>query len=394
MDDLLFNRQPVYNRNQKLIGYRVVCAPAAPREEGNDGGAIRALQSLDAGDLRIWTGDQALFLRAPQAFLSEPDWRPPIEKSVIEFPAILFRGRRDLQERLKELRSPVTQIALDHPEALEKGSELLEIGDLLAFDVGCRERSEIEAAIDGLRPFRGHLLANGVDTQQSYQDCLGMGFDFFQGFFYCEPAPRGGRSHSPANALIMKLLAEIQNPDSGLKEIEEVISSDSVISYRLLRYLNSAHLGLKHKVDSLARAVTYLGLEPLRVWVSVLLLARIGDKPAELLKTCLVRARMCRGLAEQSKTADPGSCFLTGLLSLLPALTDRPMAELVAELPLAEGVCAALLHGAGELGKILETVVHYERGRWARLAAAGPREVLRRAYLEAVRFTEQSVAKL
>jgi len=52
----------------------------------------------------------------------------------------------------------------------------------------------------------------------------------------------------------------------------------------------------KH-IDSINQAVYMVGTDRLRLWASLLMLARIEGKPVELFVTAIVRARMCEQLA-------------------------------------------------------------------------------------------------
>ena len=217
----------------------------------------------------------------------------------------------------------------------------------------------------------------------------------FRGFFYCQPVEVPRRSVSASQPAIMRLLARIQDPNVDLKALEKIVSQDATLCFRLLRYLNSAGFGLAQKVDSISRAVNLLGLEPLKVWCSVLLLSRIEGKPIELMKTSLTRGRMCQVLAEKGQDASSSAFFMTGLLSLLPAYMDRPMEDIVNELPLADEVANSLVTGEGQLGAVLGNAIDYERGEWKNLEqSAFGKPILRASYLDAVNFTEESFKRL
>jgi EAL and modified HD-GYP domain-containing signal transduction protein len=124
--------------------------------------------------------------------------------------------------------------------------------------------------------------------------------------------------------------------------------------------------------------------------VSLLLLANLDDKPHELLTTALVRANMCERLAQLTQRRNPTAFFTAGLLSVLDAVLDRPMPEILKELPLADDLDQALLAHAGVLGITLRSVLAYESGDWEALPELGyPCHMLVSAYLEAIAWAAE-----
>ena len=136
------------------------------------------------------------------------------------------------------------------------------------------------------------------------------------------------------------------------------------MSYKLLRCINSAFYSLPRKVESIRQAIVILGMQWLKTWVSLMVLANIDDKPRELMMTAMVRAKMCELLATAVAQKDVERFFITGLFSVLDAMMDRPLDELLKTLPLSDDISAALLHQQGPLGAALQCVLAYDRGHW------------------------------
>jgi EAL and modified HD-GYP domain-containing signal transduction protein len=159
------------------------------------------------------------------------------------------------------------------------------------------------------------------------------------------------------------------------------------LSYRILRYINSAMYNLPHKIESIRHALTMLGLRAVRNWVTVLAQSKFDDKPYELMITSLLRARMCETLAE-SLAIKHDATFVVGLFSTLDALLDRPMEEVLHDLPLTEEVNDAILHKQGTLGQILQCAIAYEQGDWEQMPDLGlDNASIKNAYLEAIQWT-------
>jgi len=144
-------------------------------------------------------------------------------------------------------------------------------------------------------------------TREEYEYYKDLGFDYFQGYLFSRPKVIT-RQAIPANRLaILRLLGRLHDPDAAIKELEELISQDVSLSYRLLRYINSAFFALPRKVESLHQAIVYLGNAPIKTCTTLIALSGIDDKPSELLTVALVRGKMCELLAERLKLPDKDS---------------------------------------------------------------------------------------
>jgi len=164
----------------------------------------------------------------------------------------------------------------------------------------------------------------------------------------------------------LQLLNQVNKPELAYDELEALIKRDVSMTYRLLRFINSAWYGLKTTVDSIRHALVLLGPAQVRVWASMIVLKDMGEeKPIELFRRCLIRARMAETLApEIGRKAQASELFLMGMFSLADALTDIPMARVLEPLPLSQNIKLALLGGAGEYGIIHDLVRSYELGKW------------------------------
>jgi hypothetical protein len=91
-------------------------------------------------------------------------------------------------------------------------------------------------------------------------------------------------------------------------------------------------------------------------------MASVDDKPTELTLTALTRARFCELAGEELGLAGGSELFTLGLFSVIDALMDTPMQDVVESLPLADDMRDALVHRRGPLGELLDAVAARERG--------------------------------
>jgi len=140
------------------------------------------------------------------------------------------------------------------------------------------------------------------------------------------------------------------------------VINDPLLTYRILRVVNSAAFNVQREIKSLSHAITLLGFDQIRKWVSLFLVSDTADKPEELTRIMLVRGRMCEIVGEMTGLDQPISAFITGLFSQLDVLLDMRMSDLLSQVPLQDEVKAALLDRSGQLGTILHEVELYEAG--------------------------------
>jgi len=296
----------------------------------------------------------------------------------------------DVLAALRNLSAQGYIIALDDFFYQERLRPLVELADIIKIDVLASGRTTVAEQVKLLRQYDVQLLAEKVETQEDFTYYKTLGFEYFQGYFFCRPDVIKGQ-RSPTNRLmILELLAKFQHPGTTFRELEALISRDVSLSYKVLRAANAAIYTRARKVESIQQAVQLVGLTAITNIVSLFLLANIDDKPHELLITAMVRAKMCEQLAKLMQQSNSATFFTVGLLSVLDAFMDRPMLDILPALPLADEIVEALLSHTGMLGAILGCVLAYERGDWEAVQSLGcPSDLLVKTYLEALMWANE-----
>jgi c-di-GMP phosphodiesterase len=157
-----------------------------------------------------------------------------------------------------------------------------------------------------------------------------------------------------------------------LHQLERLVARDVMLSFRLLRYINSAFFGLRCEVSSIAQALALLGIENLKRWATLTIFASIDGKPPELTVTALIRARFCERSGENILAATSSELFTLGLFSVIDALMDTPIEEVLASIPFPEDMRYALIAHSGEMGRLLDCVTALEAGDFDRAQALVP----------------------
>jgi EAL and modified HD-GYP domain-containing signal transduction protein len=392
----LISRQPIFGSNINLAAYELRSCPIVVTEDGSSSGsAERALFTMFTGSsLDQIVGTSDCFIRLTSDGIAEGLWKLT-PKSRVVFGLLEAFGPSD----------PAAQGAL---ALIEEGYRLT-VSDQLCSEsldlLGNRAHaiqvdaigyapSALEQRVQELRRYNTKLLAANVDTYDDLEFCRSLGFDFYQGRFVSRSASQS--KEVPVNRLtLMRVLAQLQQPDIPMPDLEKIISQDLSLSLKVLRYSNSGAVALPRKVASVGHAVRLLGMDMLRNWARVLLLSAVEDKPRELMTIALIRARMCERLSESLRNAQKESFFSAGLLSVLDALLDCPMEKAVAELPLVDEVREALTKRAGPIGQALRCTIAYERADWDDVQFYGlPPLPIRDIYMEAISWTQELTSGL
>lgn len=218
---------------------------------------------------------------------------------------------------------------------------------------------------------QARLIARNVDTQETLEACRSMAFHYFQGGYVTHQRIWKQPRVDASRMVVAQLIAQLRQDPEDLGQVALMARLDPVLAYRLLRYVNSAAMGLRHKIASLEHAMTYIGREGLYRWLTLLLFYTGKSQPMDeaLRETALARARLAELLAQNRLTRSQSEmAFITGLLSLTDILFQMPLPDAISQLGLPEEVIRALLHREGIYGDLLALAIACEADDQARIA--------------------------
>lgn len=264
------------------------------------------------------------------------------------------------------------RLSLDDFEYSAAAEPLLEIVDMLKLDIMMLGRPRFEAHVAQARRHGLAVLAEKVETDDDHAFCMAAGCDLFQGYFYRRPKLFAPVRVEANRAALMQLIAALHDPAIELQELEVMIACDVVLSVRLLRYINSAFFGIAREVTSIGQAVALLGIENLKRWATLTVFASIDGKPAELTVTALTRGRFCELAGARMTAAEPSQLFTLGLFSVIEALLDTPIEEVLETIPFPQHMRDALVDHRGRMGRLLDCVNALEMGEFERAAVLVP----------------------
>jgi EAL and modified HD-GYP domain-containing signal transduction protein len=368
MTEIYIGRQPLFNSKIEVIGYELLYRSYYSdyaRFTDEDQATMRVILNTFAEiGFDNLVGDKIAYINVTRNFLTGKYPIPfPAERVVLE---VLENIPVDAQliEALSRLKRSGYRIALDDVTSIERVLPLLKFTNIAKIDLRLVNRQKLPDLVMAYKNRGVRVLAEKVETQEEFELCKSLGFDYFQGYFLCKPSTIRSRHLDSSRMVILRSIARLQDPKISFQDLEEVVTQDVSISYKLLKLVNSAYYSLSSPVKSISQAISYIGLDPLRGWMTLLLLSSIVDKPHELTTIALIRAKMCEQFARASGETIVDSYSLVGLFSVLDAYMDLPMYEVIYGLPLSTEITDALLYRSGSHGHVLDMVMAYERGDW------------------------------
>ncbi len=374
--DVYIARQAIFDRNMNVFGYELLfraCQQNAFDGAVDDDSATRRLITNSFLTLctdKILGGKKAfvnftknLLLDGTPAFL-------PTGSSVIEVLETV-QATPEVVAACDKFRRSGYLVALDDIGSDDDHSALLEHADIGKVDYRAAGKFDRMFLARKLKKYGLKALAEKVETQEEFQEAVGLGYELFQGYFFEKPLMLKGRDPAGVKQNYLRILQEIHSPTVDFSQLEEIFKLEIALTYKLLRYVNSAFYQKASRIESIQQALLIMGDEGVRKWVTLVAVPEFAKgKPNELAVTAIQRARTCELLAPLAGLSHRQTdLFLMGMFSLLDALMDRPLETLLEGLHLAPDVRTLAAGPAGRGQPALEHVPSDPGPGESRLAA-------------------------
>jgi len=376
-DQLFLGRQPILDREQRLVAYELLfrngTRNAAEVTDGVQATATVIANAFAELGVEAALGSCRGFINVDEQFLfSDMLELLPRHCVVLEIletvppsPAVV--------ERCKALKAAGFTLALDDVIQLQpEFVELLTLVEIVKVDIQPLSRVQLMQLVIKLKPLGKQLLAEKVDSREQMELCLKLGFSLFQGYYFAKPTIIAGRKLDHSQVSLMKLMGLLLG-DADTSEVEEALKPEPGLTVNLLRMTNSVGSGTTETITSLGHAITVLGRRQLQRWLQLLVFASSSQQGTSnpLLLIAATRGRLMELLAEEMRAGDApfaDKAFMTGIMSLMPALIGLPIGELIASLGLNAELREALCDGSGPLGDLLRLAESSEGGDLEQLA--------------------------
>ena len=368
--EIFIGRQPILDRERQLYAYELLFRRGTQNsaEVTDDLAATATVLSHVFSELGLEAalGPYLGFVNLDARMLASDALELlPKEKFVLEVLETVDITP-EVVRRCRELKDKGFTLALDDFVAFEeKHKPLLDLAGIVKVDLMGMEAGALERTVRALRPWKVKLLAEKVDDEAQVRVCRDLGFELFQGYYFAKPTIIAGKKLSHSELALIRLLGLILD-DADTPLIEDIFKQEPGLSLNLMRLTNSAAAGLRQKITSLRHAITVLGRRQLQRWLQLLLFTNpAGGGANPLLQVAATRGRFLELVAGDMMGTSrdfEDRAFMTGIMSLMPALLHVPIGEIIATLNVAPDVRAALENRAGVLGRMLLLAEKQEEG--------------------------------
>ena len=278
---------------------------------------------------------------------------------------------QELYDLIIELKSAGYQIALDDFVPSDKWEKFLDIIDIIKFDIRMFSISKAAEFIATHRERPIKYIAEKVETYDEFHLATEAGFDFFQGYFFKKPEIITYKKVTSSLTTCMQLCKAVSNSPIDLDKVESIVSKDTVLSFKLLNFVNSC-ARISTPIQSFHQALTYLGEDRIRKFSSYTALVAINPKkPKQLFYMSLHRAKFFEILIQKTRFKHvDNEAYLCGMLSLIDGLLDGELETILTPLSISEPLKSAIVNRTGELSFLLELADALDNGNWEKAAVA------------------------
>lgn len=359
-------RQAILSRDETLFGYELLFRDGVENFFQTPDGEAATHSTLDSSVLMgfdlLCDGKRGFINCTRDVLLKDYVTLLPSAQTVVE---ILENVPPDelVMAACERLKDSGYRIALDDFIENDPREPLIHLADIIKVDLRLSSPDQAAAAVNRYGK-RCQMLAEKVETQDEFVAAKRMGFSYFQGYFFCRPEVLHA-SQIPVNRIqYIRMLQAASRVQLDSDEIERLIKTEPSLCYRLLRYLNSSLFGFSSDIHSVRHALAMLGARETRRWVRLVAALGAGQsRSSPLVLAALVRARFCELLGSKMDHADT-DLFLMGMMSLMDAILEMPMARVVENIPLDLECKSVLLGGVSRLRPVYQLMLSQESGDW------------------------------
>jgi c-di-GMP-related signal transduction protein len=362
-------REPLLDPKQKILGYELSWqgpdGNALPAEEQQSSALVAFVGDRLNDSERGWLlSDSVLFFPGNEDLLTDEILKAvPARNAVVSItPAHLSSS--NAIEAAKALRTEGYGISLRNADLAGKDAQMAGVASHIELSFSAADYPKHAKWHAALKQASKKTIGRNITNWEEYDACAAMGIDTFVGNLYMTTRPGNHpKGLNPAQGMILQLMDMVRK-NTDVRKLEEVLKRDAALSYKLLRYINSAGFGLGTEIQSLKHAVTMLGYMPLYRWLSVLLTtASSGDQSPVLMQTAIIRGRFAELLSKGFLPKNEAeNLFVAGMFSLLDRLLGITMEEVLEHIQMPEAVTQALLTREGMYGPFLSLAETCEKG--------------------------------
>lgn len=362
--DIFIARQGIYDINNNVIAYELLYRDSLknnfnPLVEENEA-TYSVIQNISSFGLDNLTDNKKAFVNFTEELIKENmATLLPNNKVIIEILENV-KPTSDIIENLIKLKKLGYVIALDDIDDFKSILNFIGIVDIVKVDFRLTNR-EIRKNIEFVcKKYNIDLLAEKIETKEELEEAKKLGYKYFQGYYYSKPSIFLGKDLSVKNTSIFMLLPELLKEEFDIDKVESIMKNDIALTYKFLKFINSAYFNFLQEVKSIKQAIVLIGRDELKKWLSIITFVSMSPENNEYAKNIIIRAKLCEEIAREIKYKEEAYAFMVGLFSNIHMMIEKDIEYVVKTLPLNVEVKDALLGNENILKNILDMTIAYE----------------------------------
>ena len=388
-------RQGIYDRKSNVVAYELLYRNSEKNtfpihiDEGYS--TIKLMSNIAMIGIYEITNGRKAFINYPKNIIKTGlTTFFPKENIVIEVLESV-ELTEEIIVSLKSLKEMGYEIALDDVVDADRIDGFIDVIDIIKIDFKSTSKKIRKTIVNKIKDYNIRLLAEKVETQEEYQEAYEDNYDYFQGYYFNKPILLKEKDMSINKRIYSMIMLELMKEDFNINNIEDIIKSDTTLTYKLLKFLNCRYFGFLAPIKSLRQAIALLGRNKLRRWTLLIAVSEVSNDEENINKT-IIRGRFCEIIQEEINPEKSQKAFLVGLFSNLDISMSKDMDVALKGINLDSEIRDALMGKENTLGDILNLIKCYETLNFNEIAESCKKlnikkETLAIKYVEALKWS-------
>jgi len=354
MDDLYISKQKIIDANKHLFANELIFKDASRRRVGFSNSlkstAKLIINSISSSELnKLIASSSKAFINVDETTLTRGILDVlDKERFVLNILEDIILSE-EVIKKIVEYKKKGFLFSLEHFDSsarmLVKFQRLFNYIDIIKMDIITSEFENMQKVMNKFKKTRIKLLAQGIENKEDFEDCLEMGFDYFQGSYIDKPKiVQIASSKEPTQMIIMQLIQIIKN-NNDTQELEYFIKQQPDLSFKLIQFFNNLEK-LDIKIESLTQVITLMGRDKLLRWLIIYLYSEVSTNATS--KTMLELAiRRAESMEAEAEPKNREKAYLAGMFSMLGSIFETDIKELMQSVKMDEDITSLVLHKKG-----------------------------------------------
>lgn len=362
--DIFIARQGIYDKNGKVVAYELLYRNSMENSYNplieDEVSTYKVIENISSFGLDILTNKKRAFVNFSEALIMKDiATLLPKENVVIEVLETV-NPSEEIINKLLSLKDLGYYIALDDVVEVEHIVKFIGVIDIVKFDFRLATSEARKKIAYICNKYNIDMLAEKVETSEELNEAKGLGYIYFQGYYYSKPSIFLGKDIAVKNTSIFMLLVELIKENYDIDKVEYIMKTDVALTYKFLKFINSSYFNFLQEIKSIRQAIILIGREELRKWLSILTVVEMSSINAGYANIIIIRAKFCEEIANIISPNYVPQAFMVGLFSNMHQMIEKNIDYVVKELPLNSEIKNALLGEQNVLKDILDLALAYE----------------------------------